>query len=184
MSKPVKDMMTGELRSRYGSLENALWVELIGADGLTTNQFRRDLRSRSMRLEVVKTALFRRAIEDGPLVPMARAMNGPAALLTGGESLIDVAKVVEEWQPKIKGMRMRAAVLEGQYLDEARVVGLAKMPTKADLQARVASAALSPGATLAAAILSGGGRVAACIKTLIEKLEQGGAAVAEAAAPA
>jgi large subunit ribosomal protein L10 len=173
MSKPVKNMITQELQSRYGELNSALWLEVVGVDGVMTNQLRRELRDKQMRLEVVKNSLFRRAVADGPLKPLAEALGGPAAIITGGESLIDVAKLLDEWLPKAKGIKLKGAVLEGEWLDEARVAGLSKMPTKRDLQAKVAAIILSPAANLAGAINSGGGKVAGAVKALIEKLENG-----------
>lgn len=171
MSKPVKDMITQELRSRYSELNSALWLEVVGVDGIATNQLRRELRAKEMRLEVVKNALFRRAIGDGPLKPLAEALGGPAAIITGGESLIDVAKLLDEWLPKAKGIKLKGAVLEGEWLDEARVAGLSKMPTKRDLQAKVAAIILSPAANVAAAVNASGGKLAGAIKAMIEKLE-------------
>jgi large subunit ribosomal protein L10 len=171
MSKPVKDMMTQELQSRYGELDSALWLEVVGVNGVATNQLRRELRAKEMRLEVIKNSLFRRAIGDGPLKPLAEALDGPAAIITGGESLIDVAKLIDEWLPKAKGIKLKGAVLEGEWLDEARVADLGKMPTKRDLQARVAAIVLSPGGNVAGAINAGGGNIAGAIKAMIEKLE-------------
>jgi large subunit ribosomal protein L10 len=175
MSKPVKELITKELASRYGEQSNAVWIELVGVDGITTNAFRRELRARRMRLEVVKTSLFRRACASGPLAPLATALSGPAALITGGDSAIEIAKLLDEWTPKFPkdSFRLRGAVLEGELLDAERARGLSKMASKADLQARIVSIALSPGANLAAAVLSGGRNVAGCLKALIEKLEKG-----------
>ena len=172
MSRLIKDMITDELRSRYGELDSALWIEITSVDGITTNQLRGALRAKDVRLEVVKNSLFRRAIGDGPLKPLAEALSGPAAILTGGESLIDVAKLVEEWLPKAKGIKLRGAVLEGEWLGESRVAGLSKMPTKRDLQAKVAAIIISPGGNLAAAILATGAEVAGCLKTMVDKLEK------------
>lgn len=180
MSKMVKDLITKELRTRYADVDNAVWVELIGADGNMTNELRRDLHSKQMRLEIVKISLFRSAVGDGPLGKLAQAINGPTALITGGESAIDAAKALDDWLPKIKGLKLRGAMLDGEYLDESAVAGLSKMPTKADLQAKIAGIVLSPGGNLVGAILSGGGNIAGCLKALIEKLEQGNDA-AEAA---
>lgn len=173
MSKYVKDLITDALRNRYADKDSALWIELIGVDGNTTNAFRRALHENEMHLEVVKNSLFRRAVGDGPLAPLAKSVQGPVALVTGGESLVDVAKLIDEWKPKIKPLKLKGAVIEGEWLDEERVQGLAKMPTKRDLQAKVAGCALSPGANLASAINSGGGNIAGCLKALIEKLENG-----------
>lgn len=179
MSKPIKNLIANAVRSRYAGLESALWVEMIGADGASTNQFRRELRSRNMRLELVKTSLFRRAMSDSKLKPLAEAASGPVALLTGGSSVIDIAKLVEEWAPKVKGLRMRAAVLEGEFIAESQIDQLAKMPTRQDMLGRIAGCVLSPGAKLASAIRAPGANIAGCLKALIEKLEKG-----EAAAPA
>ena len=173
MSKPVKEMITRELASRYAETSNAVWVEIVGVDGITTNALRRELRSRQMRLEVVKTALLHRACAQGPLAQLAAAVEGPAALLTGGTSAIDIAKVLEQWAPKLqKKLRLRGAVLEGEYLDEARVQSLAAMPTKRDLQGRIVQIMLTPGGRLAGVLLAGGGNIAGCLKTLIGKLEK------------
>lgn len=180
MSKLVKDLMTQDLRNRYESIDNAVWVEIVGVDGITTNEFRHTLHNKQFHLEVVKNSLFRRAIADAPLSRLAKHLEGPCALVTGGESAIDAAKVLDEWLPKLKGLRIRGALLEGEYLDEATATGLSKMPTKRDIQGRVAGAALSPGANLAAAILSGGGLIAGCLKHIIEKHEQEGEAAAAA----
>lgn len=173
MSRLVKDMITNELRSRYGELSSALWVELVGVDGIRTNQLRRELRAKKMRLEIVKNSLFQRAIGDGPLKPLAQALSGPAAILTGGDSLIDVAKLVEEWLPKAKGIKLRGAVLDGEWFDESRVADLSKMPTKRDLQTKVAAIIISPAANVAAAINAGSGNIAGCLKAMVEKLEKG-----------
>jgi len=178
MSKLVKDLITKELRSRYAGLDSALWVELLGCDGITTSSLRRDLHTRNIRLEVVKNSLFRRAAAGTPLEKLAAALSGPAALVTGGDSLVDAAKVIEGWLPKIPGLKLRGAVLEGEFLDERAVLGLSRMPTKRDLQARVVGLIRSPGAHLAAAILAAGSNVAGCLKAVIERREKEGAAAA------
>ena len=189
MSKPVKEMIVRDLTAHYAGTDSAVWVELIGVDGINTNNFRRELRARHMRLEVVKTSLFKRAFASGPLAKLAKELGGPAALVTGGSSAVEVAKLLEEWLPKIgKNLRIRGAVLEGEFLDETRVKDLARMPTKADLQGRIVSIVLAPGGNIIAAALSGGTNIAGCLKALIEKLEKAAPAaepMAEAAtAPA
>ncbi len=173
MSKIVKSLITQTLEQRYQGVDNAVWVELTKADGITTTEFRRQLRARHMRLEIVKTALFRRATKDRPLSRLADRMSGPAALITGGESPQAIAKHLNEWLQKLPGLKLRGALIEGELIDESRVSELAKLPTRREIQGRVAGAVRSPGAKLSAAIRSGGARVAACIKTIAEKLEKG-----------
>lgn len=175
MSKLVKEMMTRDLAERYAESDNAVWIELVGVDGLTTNAFRRDLRGRRMQMEVVKTSLLRRAVKGRPLEPLADKLQGPAALVTGGDSPIEVAKLLEEWVPKFPkdSFRLRGAVIDGEYLDEQSVQGLSKMPTRADMQGRIVRLILTPGGNVIGAALGPGAAVAGLLKTLIEKLEKG-----------
>ncbi|RMF83288.1 MAG: 50S ribosomal protein L10 [Planctomycetota bacterium] len=173
MSKLVKGMITEALKSRYAEMDSALLVEFVGVDGVTTNEFRRALHDKQMRMEIVKNSLFRRAVSDTPLDKLNDHLTGPNAVLTGGESLIDVAKLIEEWKDKLPGLKLKAAVLDGEYIGEDQIESLHKMPTKADLQARIVSIALSPGGNVVGAVLAGGANLAGCVKALIEKLEKG-----------
>jgi large subunit ribosomal protein L10 len=179
MSKPVKEMITRDLASRYAKADNAVWIEILGVDGITTNDFRRALRGKDMRLEVVKTSLLRRACAGGPLAKLADKLDGPAALVTGGESAVTVAKVLEEWLPKLpKNLKLRGAVLEGEYIDASQVGELARMPTRADLLARVMQIVITPGGKVVSAALAPGSNIAGILKTMIDKLEKGEAIAA------
>lgn len=173
MSKFVKELITKDLQQRYADLDSALLVEFVGVDGNTNNAFRRELHEREMRLEVIKNSLFRRATGESKLAPLHRDLEGPSALLTGGESVIDIAKLVADWRSKIKGLKLKSAVLEGEYIDHDAVDRLHKMPNKAEMQARLAGAVMGPARKLAGAINAGGGNIAACLKTMIEKMEKG-----------
>lgn len=186
MSKMVKELIARELNKRYAGATDAVWIELVGLDGLMTNEFRRSLRSKQMKLEVVKTSLLRRACASGPMAKLAQKVEGPAALVTGGQSAVEMAKALEEWAPKFPKttvFRVRGALLDGELVGDDQVKDLAKLPTRRDVQAQVAGQILSPGGKVVSMILAGGGNIAGCLKALIEKLEKGGTA-ASAEAPA
>jgi hypothetical protein len=110
MSKLVKDLITKELRSRYGNVDSALWIEMLGVNGNATNALRRELHARHIRLEITKTLLLRRAVAGTQFAKLADALEGPAALVTGGDSLVDTAKAIEEWLPKLKEPCSRASI--------------------------------------------------------------------------
>jgi large subunit ribosomal protein L10 len=175
MSKLVKELITEELKSRYHDTSNALWFEMVGVDGITTNAFRRDVRSHQMRLEVVRTSLFRQACEGGPMSVLAEKLNGPSVLLTGGESAIDCARLLKEWDTKFpkETVRLRGALLEGEFIDEQGVQDLHKMPSKQDLQGQLVAIIVSPASRLASCMTAPAGNIAGCLKTIIEKLEKG-----------
>ncbi len=73
MSKPVKEMITAELRDRYVGVENACVVDVTGMDVQSQQALRRALRAKSGRLEIVRNSLARRAFKDTALAPLADA---------------------------------------------------------------------------------------------------------------
>jgi len=172
MSKPVKDLMTNELKDRYGEVDSALVVNPIHLTAVETNQLRRDLRAKQIRMEVVKNSLAKRAFVGTKLEGACELLDGPAALVTGADSVIDAGRAIVDWTRKLTRLEMRGAVVEGQVLNAHQALELAKMPTRPELQGQLVSLMQSPGSQVVSAITGPAGRIAGCIKALIEKLEQ------------
>jgi large subunit ribosomal protein L10 len=174
MSKPVKDLISNEYASRYSNLANACVVSVIGLDAISTNKLRGELRSKQISLHVVKNSLARRAFSGSPLAPLAGTLEGPCALVVGGESIIDVAKALVEMKKKFPGLELKQGILEGdpELLDVER---LSQMKSRGDLLAEVAMLIASPGRRLAGCIGGPGGRLAGCFKAIADK-EEGQAA--------
>ena len=170
MSKPVKDLMTREYQRRYGELESACIVSVIGLDAISTNRLRGELRAKNLRLQVVKNSLARRAFAAGPMAPVGEALDGPCALVTGGESAIDAAKVLVDLQKTYTQIELKLGMMAG-YPELIEVEKLAKMKNRVELLAELAGQLLSPAARLAGCLASPGGRIAGCVKAMEEKLE-------------
>lgn len=171
MSKPMKQNMTREYRSLYQGVEGACAVDLTGMDADSTHALRGLLRRGGMRLRVVKNRLARRAFEDGPLAPLGRCLDGPCALVVG-ESVIDMAKELVEAAKKFPALKLREGLIEGDQ-EITLVEVLAKMMSLSDTRGALVTLALSPGRSLAGALRTGGGNIAACLQTIIENLEKG-----------
>ncbi len=172
MSKRVKDFITNEVRARYDGVDSAVLVDPTGVDAVTNNKMRGDLRSKSVRLEVIKNSLARRAFAGGPLERMGALLVGPNALVTGGDSIVDAAKAIAEWSKKTGLFEIRGALVEGELLDAAAAKALAAMPGRRELHQEILGLACAPGGRLCGALLGPGGLIAGCIKAISEKQEQ------------
>ena len=60
MSKYVKNLIADDLRGRLEGVDDALLVDVIGIDANSTVRLRRDLRSKGIKLMVVKNSLAKR----------------------------------------------------------------------------------------------------------------------------
>lgn len=177
MSKPVKDLLTQEYQSRYGDLDSACVVSVIGLDAIATNLFRGELGKRNMRLQVVKNSLARRAFSDGALSPLGNALDGPCALVTGGESAIEIAKALVELQKAYPKIELKYGIVGGEP-EVLSVDQIAKMRSRVEMLGEVAMLIASPGRRLAGCLAGPGGRIAGCLKAMADKADGGESAAA------
>ncbi len=168
MSKPVKDLITETIRAQYEGIGDVCVVDLTGLDVDGTQRLRRDLRGKSMRMQVVKNSLARRAFAGGPLEPIAQALSGPCALVVGGDSIIEVAKTLVHWAKELGHINVKEAMLDGDP-KLITVAQLSEMKGRDELRGELAGLIGSPGRALAGCIGGPAGRIAGCLKTRADR---------------
>ena len=168
MSRTVKDMIAEELRERYSGVSGACVVDLAGLDVQEQQQLRIRVREKAGRLEVIKNSMAKRAFQDCVLKPLGDTLDGPCALVTSSESLIDVAKVLVEAAKEFETLGLKQAILEGDP-DLLTVADLARMKSRLELIAETAMLISSPGRALAGCLGAPQSKIAGCLKTLADK---------------
>jgi large subunit ribosomal protein L10 len=163
MSTPVKDMIASEYGRRFEGVTGAVVVEIRGLDAKATTTMRNSLRSKGIRVTIVKNALARRTFKGGPLASLEKALKGPSAMLTGAENAIIVARAIVKAAEAEKKIVLKGAIFDGEYYDgDAGVKKLGSFPTREEAQAKVVTLVLSPARN-----------IMGCVKTIQEKLEKG-----------
>jgi len=168
MSKPVKELVTQELKAKYSGVSSALVVDMTGMDVLTQEKFRKSLRAKSAKVEIVKNSLARRAWQGGPLEPLGVALEGPCAIVVGTESIIDIAKTLVEAAKEFNKLTLKKAIFEGDP-DLVSVEQLSKMRGKNELLGEIAMLVSSPGRAIAGCLRSPQSKIAGCLKAIVDK---------------
>ena len=118
MSKFVKELLTDDLKGRFDGVNDALLVSVAGMNAGRNHRLRMQLRSKDIHLVVIKNSLARRAAEGTSLAPMFEGLDGPAAVVWGGEDMVSLAKEItglaenKEFEP----FAARGGVMDGKRL--------------------------------------------------------------------
>ena len=171
MSKPLKRMLSENLRRCYEGVDSACVIDLTGLDVQRTQQIRRDLRQKSIRMQVVKNSMARLAFTDGPLGPLAAELEGPCALVTGGDSIVEVAKALVQWAREFAELSLKQAMVDGAT-ELLTVRELSKMKSRVELIGEVAMLIASPGRAIAGCLRSPQSKIAGCLKAMAEEDEE------------
>jgi large subunit ribosomal protein L10 len=174
MSYFVKGLVQSEYAKKFEGMTGFVVISTMGISGVDNNIFRGELKKKGLRAVVVRNNLMRRAMDEMGLKGADDLFeSGQCTVVFGGESAGIAAKEVVEWAKKLKVIELKGGYIDGTAVKgEAGVKSLASMPTRAELQSKIAQIALTPGSNVAGAILGAGSAIAGCVKSIIEKLEK------------
>jgi large subunit ribosomal protein L10 len=174
VSKQVKNMMTVELANRLKGVESLGVINPRGINAIKTNQFRRRLRAQGLRMTVVRNALARRAVGDGKLKGFDRLLEGPSALIYGGEvGASAIARLLLEEKKTDDTLELRGIFFDGDvYPGDKGVETVSKLPTRDEAIGTLLSLILSPGRNLASAIKSPGSKLGSILKTIEDRAKE------------
>lgn len=173
MSKYVKDLITNDLKERLNGVNDALLVSVEGMDAGRNHRLRMQLRSKNIHLLVIKNSLARRATEGTPLAPAFEGLEGPSAVVWGGEDIVSLAKEITALaeDKAFEPFSPRGGVMEGKALSADEVKAVSKWPSRTEQLSILAGQILSPGANLVSQLTSAGGVLASQIKQKAEEEE-------------
>ena len=177
MSKPVKEMIRKDLERKFDGVSSLAICGFAGLSAEHTYTVRGRLAEKSMAFRVVKNSLARQAFKSVGLDSAVDLLDGPCAVVYGGESVVDVVRELLDIQKVAPALELKAAVLDGDVFSGAdEVKALSKFPTREEAIGQVLQAALSAGANVAGCLVAPGGAIAGILKAIEEKDEAADAA--------
>jgi large subunit ribosomal protein L10 len=174
MSKRVKELYIETLCTRFDGVQDCVVVGLAGLNAQQDDELRTDLRGKDVNMLVVKNRLASIALDRAGLGLAASLLDGPSAVAWGGDSIIELSKVMQKWANQFEPMVIRGGYSEGETLSADQVDVMSKMPSREELLGRVAGQLTASASRVVALATGPAGRVLGQIKTIGDDGDDGG----------
>lgn len=168
MSKLVKNMLIDDITDRVGDHRDMLVVDCSKLDAIETNKWRLALQEKGITVLAVRNTLARLAMNRLGVSSLDPVLEGPSALVWGGEDIVALSKEITKWAKDLEPLEVKGGTVEGTTLHAADVDKLSKSPSREELISQIMGQVLSPGANLAAALLGPGATLGSQLKQLSE----------------
>jgi len=120
-------------RSQIGILSDFKGLKVEEMTGL-----RHQLQEAGAELKVVKNTLLRRAAAaDSPIAPLVSQVTGPNALILGYGDPVALARVMTKFAQDKPILKIKGAVLSGEFLSPKDLEALSKLPAREVLLAQL-----------------------------------------------
>lgn len=184
MSKYVKELMMDQFRSDLDGDKSVLILDLKGLDAISEYQLRKDLRSKKIKMRVLRNSLAGRVFEEMGIGGLGQYLAGPSVAVWGGDGVAELAKEISSQVKKLKKPQIKGGSVDGTVIGPEQVEDITKLPSREALIGRVVTLALSPAARVVTLANSPASGILGQLKTLAEPAEGEAPAEGGDAAPA
>jgi large subunit ribosomal protein L10 len=177
MSKLVKQMEYTALEKTFSGVRDLVLLSPARIDSGTEYNFRKQLREKKVRVQMVKNSLARRVFEAQGVKLDDKVWAGTTLVAWGADSIKDLSRAVdglikeiEKKDPKQKDkLKVKTAVADGQPVPMAAAL---VMPTRLEAIGEVIAAMLGAVSEIAGGLTGPAAQVASQIATLADRKEE------------
>jgi len=135
--RPEKQYLVDEVNTH---LEKSDYVYLTNYETITVDEIaelRGSLAEHGAEFHVVKNTIFGVAAASKELPDLGEHLNGPTAIVVGGNNPSGVAKALGEFFKKKEKVEVKAGILDEKALSKEDIAALAKLPGLEVLRAQL-----------------------------------------------
>lgn len=177
MSKAIKQMEYTALEQTFSGVRDMVLLSPSKVDSTVDYNFRKQLREKKVRVQMVKNSLAQRVFEANGVKLDDKVWAGTTLVAWGADSIKDLSKAVdglikeiEKKDPKQRDkLKVKAAVADGQPVPMATAL---TMPTRLEAIGEVIAAMLGAVSEIAGGLTGPASQVASQIATIADRKEE------------
>jgi len=144
-TREQKEKTLGELEEKFAKIKAAVFVSFKGLKVKDATALRNILRKEKIDYEVAKKTLLKLALQKTGLEGVdPKKLEGNIAVAFGYDDEVTPAKILNNFKSKNEALKILGGILENKYIDSAKVVELANIPSRPELLAKLVGSIDSP----------------------------------------
>jgi len=175
MPTAKKETAVADLKSKLAHASNLFLTNYTGLSVDDITQLRSQLRKDGSSYAVVKNTLFLIAAGDDLAKQFEAFLAGPTGIVFAGTDPVAPAKAIKGFSDSGKPLKIKAAYIEGRFVDAAGVQALAAIPSREELLAKMVGSLASPLRGLVTVLSGNQSGLVRVLNALREKKEAAGA---------
>lgn len=149
-TKVQKTAILGDLGDKVSRMKSAVMFNFSGIEVKDVNRLRDNCRSEGIDYLVAKKTLLKKALSEKGFADAE--LQGEVATLFSYEDEVAPARILASFAKENDKVKFVGGVLEGKFIDAARVTELSKIPSRKELLAKVVGCISNPMSGLARVI--------------------------------
>ncbi len=147
MSKQAIAIKSEEVQELLKKMQSVNSFVILDYSGLTVEQvskLRRELTANGCEMKVIKNNITRRAAAAAGYSELAESLDGPNAVAFSTEDSVSAAKTIHEFAKQNKALELKFGVVDGEYMNNDKILQIATIPTREVLLTMFAAGILEP----------------------------------------
>ncbi|MBI2436969.1 MAG: 50S ribosomal protein L10 [Candidatus Magasanikbacteria bacterium] len=143
-SKQSKEASMQSLIQGLKTAKSAVFANFQGLKVSESEELRAKCIAQNITYFASKKTLLKRALKDLELDVDTKVFEGGVAVVLGNEDEVAPAQIIANFAKDHELVKLFGGVLEGKFIDSAKVVELSKLPSKQELYAKLVGTMNAP----------------------------------------
>lgn len=141
-TKAKKQTILKNLEDKLAQMKSAVFVNFSGIPVKEITKLRSKGRKENVSYTTAKKTLLKKALVSQGFA--TKTFSGEVAVLFGLEDEVAPSRLVSEFAKEHEKMKILGGILEGQFIEEDKIIALAKLPGRQELLSKLVGSMAAP----------------------------------------
>lgn len=132
-----KEKIVKDLKDKFKKAKLIIFTDFSGLKNKEIENLRERLKEENITYQVVKKTLLERVWSKVDY-------SGSVAVALSYDDQVALARILDQFSQEHENLKIISGILDGQFLEQAEILSLAKLPSKEEMLARIVGSVQAP----------------------------------------